>query len=103
MLKKLLVSLFLCSAVTVNAQHVLDSLQIDGRYRVFASNPSLKVKPGASLVFVMHGSGGEPMGFARRGAKLESLAEKENIVVVYTSGTGMNAGKLRRRPPMSRI
>nr|WP_295928733.1 PHB depolymerase family esterase [uncultured Dyadobacter sp.] len=86
MLKKLLFPLFFCLAVTVNAQHVLDSLQIDGRYRVFAFNPSLKVKPGASLVFVMHGSGGEPMGFARRGAKLESLAEKENIVVVYPGG-----------------
>lgn len=71
---------------TANAQHVLDSIRIEGRYRIFAYNPALKVKPGASLVFVMHGSGGEPMGMVPRGAKLESLSEAENIVVVYPGG-----------------
>lgn len=86
MFKRLILSLFLLSAAAANAQHVLDSIRIEGHYRIFAYNPALKVKPGASLVFVMHGSGGEPMGFTRRGAKLESLAESENVMVVYPGG-----------------
>lgn len=86
MFKRLLSAFFVLFAITADAQHVLDSLLIEGHYRVYAYDPSVKVKPGASLVFVMHGSGGEPMGMTRRGAKLESLAETENIVVVYPGG-----------------
>jgi polyhydroxybutyrate depolymerase len=86
MFKQLLFAFLTFSAFTVNAQHVLDSLLVDGHYRVYAHNPSVKVRPGASLVFVMHGSGGEPLGFARRGAKLESHSETDNVVVVYPGG-----------------
>ncbi|GGM83898.1 hypothetical protein GCM10010967_14640 [Dyadobacter beijingensis] len=86
MFKYLLSAFLLVSAFSAQSQHVLDSLQIDGYYRVFAYNPAVKVKPGASLIFVMHGSGGEPMGIVRRGAKLESLAEQDNFLVVYPGG-----------------
>lgn len=86
MLKQLLSASLILSALTANAQHVLDSLQIEGHYRTFAYNPQLKVKPGASLVFVMHGSGGEPMGIVRRGAKVEALAETDHVMVVYPGG-----------------
>jgi len=86
MFKQLFSAFLILVAFSANAQHVLDSLFIDGHYRVYAYNPSLKVRPGASLVFVMHGSGGEPLGFARRGAKLESLSESENVLVVYPGG-----------------
>ncbi|MCF0071123.1 poly(3-hydroxybutyrate) depolymerase [Dyadobacter sp. CY261] len=86
MFKYLFSAFLILSAITTKAQHVLDSLLIEGHYRVFAYNPATKVKPGASLVFVMHGSGGEPLGLVRRGAKLESLAEAENVMVVYPGG-----------------
>lgn len=86
MFKQLLSAFFTLAVLTANAQHVLDSLLIEGHYRVYAYNPAVKVKPGASLVFVMHGSGGEPLGFVRRGAKLESLSESDNVVVVYPGG-----------------
>ncbi len=86
MFKQLLSALLILFAFSTNAQHVLDSLLIEGHYRVYAYNPSVKVKPGASLVFVMHGSGGEPMGLVRRGAKLESHSESDNVVVVYPGG-----------------
>ncbi|MDR6804456.1 polyhydroxybutyrate depolymerase [Dyadobacter sp. BE34] len=86
MFKQLFSAFLILVAFSANAQHVLDSLLIDGHYRVYAYNPSVKVKPGASMVFVMHGSGGEPLGFARRGAKLESLSESENVLVVYPGG-----------------
>lgn len=86
MFKQILSAFLILFSLTTHAQHVLDSLLIDGHYRTFAYNPAAKVKPGASLVFLMHGSGGEPLGFVRRGAKLESLGESEHIVVVYPGG-----------------
>ncbi|GGH35717.1 hypothetical protein GCM10007423_27550 [Dyadobacter endophyticus] len=86
MFKQFLSALFILSALAADAQHVLDSLLIEGHYRVYAYNPTVKVKPGASLVFVMHGSGGEPLGLVRRGAKLESHSESDNVVVVYPGG-----------------
>lgn len=86
MFKKLLSAFLIVFAFTANAQHVLDSLLIEGHYRVFAYNPALKVRTGASLVFVMHGSGGEPMGLVSRGAKIESHAASDNVMVVYPGG-----------------
>lgn len=86
MFKKLLSAFLILSSIAAHAQHVLDSLLVEGHYRVYAYNPSVKVKPGASLVFVMHGSGGEPMGQTRRGAKLESHSEADNMLAVYPGG-----------------
>ena len=86
MLKFLIPALFLMSASHASAQLVADSLLIEGRQRLFVYDKSVKIKPGASLVFVMHGSGGEPMGFAKRAAKLQARAEAENLVLVYPAG-----------------
>lgn len=86
MFKQLLSTFLILFSLTANAQHVLDSLLIEGHYRVYAYNPSVKVKPGASLVFVMHGSGGEPMGQVSRGVKLESHSESDNMLAVYPGG-----------------
>ncbi|WAC14613.1 alpha/beta hydrolase family esterase [Dyadobacter pollutisoli] len=86
MFKYVLPALLLSSIVTAKAQLVSDSLLIEGHQRVFVYDKSVKVKPGASLVFVMHGSGGEPMGFAPRAAKLQARAEAENLVLVYPAG-----------------
>lgn len=85
MFKYILLALFF-SFVSAKAQLVSDSLLIEGHQRVFVYDKSVKVKPGASLVFVMHGSGGEPMGFAPRAAKLQARAETENLVLVYPAG-----------------
>ncbi|NIJ52817.1 alpha/beta hydrolase family esterase [Dyadobacter arcticus] len=86
MFKHILPVLFFCSIFSAKAQLVADSLLIDNHYRVFVYDKSVKIKPGASLVFVMHGSGGEPMGFAPRAAKLQARAETENLVLVYPAG-----------------
>jgi polyhydroxybutyrate depolymerase len=85
MLKYILPALFF-SFVSAKAQLVSDSLLIEGHHRVFVYDKSVKVKPGASLVFVMHGSGGEPMGFAPRAARLQAKAESENLVLVFPAG-----------------
>jgi polyhydroxybutyrate depolymerase len=86
MFKYILTALFAFLFIAAKAQLVSDSLLIEGRHRVFVYDKSVKVRPGASLVFVMHGSGGEPMGFAPRAAKLQARAEAENLVLVYPAG-----------------
>lgn len=86
MFKFILPALLACSFCAAHAQLVSDSLEIEGRYRVFVYDKSGKVKPGASLVFVMHGSGGEPFGMAERATKLQAKAESENLILVYPAG-----------------
>ena len=74
---------FLSSFIT-KAQIVDDSLLIEGHYRTFHFLKS--AKPNASLVFVLHGSGGNGTQM-RRGAKsLEGIAPTENILLVYPDG-----------------
>lgn len=86
MFRRLILVLLVSVPFVSQAQLVLDSLSIEGNYRSFAYNPQKNIKPGASLVFAMHGSGGEPLGFARSAAKWDALSEKENVVVVYPAG-----------------
>ncbi|WP_031526541.1 alpha/beta hydrolase family esterase [Dyadobacter crusticola] len=86
MFKLILTTVFSFSFLISNAQLVADSLAIEGKYRVFVHDKSVKIKPGASLVFVMHGSGGEPMGLVPRAARLQARAEAENVVLVYPAG-----------------
>ncbi|KAA0989151.1 alpha/beta hydrolase family esterase [Dyadobacter aurulentus] len=77
---------FSLSFFVSKAQLISDSLLIEGRQRVFVYDKSVKTKPGASLVFVMHGSGGEPRGLVPKAAKLQARAEAENVVLVYPAG-----------------
>ncbi|MCF0052150.1 poly(3-hydroxybutyrate) depolymerase [Dyadobacter sp. LJ53] len=86
MFKYIFPALLSISCLSAHAQLVSDSLLIESRHRVFVYDKSVKVKPGASLIFIMHGSGGEPMGFAPRAAKLQARAEAENLVLVYPAG-----------------
>ncbi|MGN6492291.1 MAG: alpha/beta hydrolase family esterase [Agriterribacter sp.] len=62
-----------------------DSIKVDDHYRIFHFNqPSLKKN--ASLVFVLHGSGGDGKGIMGTTQKLEAIAAKENILIVYPDG-----------------
>ncbi|MFD1141570.1 alpha/beta hydrolase family esterase [Larkinella insperata] len=66
------------------SQTVTDSVLIEGHYRTFHF---LKpAKPGASLVFVLHGSGGNGLGNRKGASKLEAIAPDENILLVYPDG-----------------
>ncbi|QRR00592.1 alpha/beta hydrolase family esterase [Dyadobacter sandarakinus] len=86
MLKTTICALLSLISMRAAAQFTTDSLLIEGKYRTFVYDPSVKVKPGASLIFLMHGSGGEPMGFAQRAGKLQARAAAENLVLVYPGG-----------------
>jgi polyhydroxybutyrate depolymerase len=68
----------------VQAQLTTDSVLVDGHYRTFHFK-----KPGApnsSLVFILHGSGGNGLNMAKNAIKLEDKAQSENILLVYPDG-----------------
>jgi polyhydroxybutyrate depolymerase len=81
-------SSFLIFAIHAEAQVSLtgDSLLVDGHYRSFHFYKPPSSTSGASLVFVMHGSGGDGKSMARRTGKLEAIASKENFIAVYPDG-----------------
>ena len=75
---------FFLFSIIAQAQIVHDSLLIEGNYRTFHF-----LKPSsnnASLVFIMHGSGGNGLQNRAGAKKLEEIAPKENILLVYPDG-----------------
>lgn len=61
-----------------------DSVLIEGHYRTFHF---LKApKPGAMLIFVLHGSGGDGLGNRKGAVKLEEQQDAENLLIVYPDG-----------------
>ena len=79
----LLVSTFVNTALM--AQVVTDSLLIDGRFRTFYYNNPGNDKR-SSLVFVMHGSGGNGRDMMKSTTSLEQKAGSENFLLVYPDG-----------------
>jgi polyhydroxybutyrate depolymerase len=84
----LLLSLQLVVGTTLHAQSALtsDSVLIDGNYRSFHFNKPQAGQSKQSLVFVMHGSGGNGKQMSRATAKLEQRSTADNFLVVYPDG-----------------
>lgn len=78
--------LFVLNDYCSNAQVISDSLSIDNRYRTFHFKKPSSTNRGASLVFALHGSGGSGMGTMNSAQKLEAVAQKENLIIVYPDG-----------------
>lgn len=71
-------------SIIAQAQIIKDSLLIEGNYRTFHFlKPS---STNASLIFVMHGSGGNGLQNRTGAKKLEEIAPQENILLVYPDG-----------------
>lgn len=68
------------------AQLQTDSLLIEGHYRNFTYRARSAPKPGASLLFLMHGSGGKGSDMAKTATKLESISDREQLIIVYPTG-----------------
>ena len=84
MSKYLLCALSLLTSLTAKSQIVHDSLLIEGHYRSFHF-----LKPAgqnSTLLFVLHGSGGNGLQIKIGAKKLEDLAPAENILMVYPDG-----------------
>ncbi|GAB3319404.1 PHB depolymerase family esterase [Larkinella ripae] len=75
---------FVLAAGTAKSQLISDSVLIEGHYRTFHFLKPAKAK--ATLLFVLHGSGGNGEGTRRGAGKLEEIAPAENILLVYPDG-----------------
>jgi len=79
--------LLLCScSFSLKAQFISDSLLIDKNYRTFHFNQPLSLRSGASLIFILHGSGGDGIKMMSQTTKLQQEIKDENVVLVYPDG-----------------
>lgn len=96
-LKSILIGLLFCAAYPAKSQLVSDSLLIDGHYRLFHF---LKpAQPNASLIFVLHGSGGNGLQLRAGAKKLEDIAPAENLLLVYPDGYKNYWNECRKTAP----
>lgn len=82
----LLVFTFSLFCWNVDAQVISDSLLVDGHYRTFHFNPPPASAANASLVFILHGSGGNGKDMMKATLKLAQKASTENAFLVYPDG-----------------
>lgn len=96
---KNLLTVFVLAAAAANcsAQLVNDSLLIEGHYRTF--HYFKPAKRGSSLVFALHGSGGNAKQMIKFGANLESMSAAENLIMVYPDGYKRFWNECRKASP----
>ena len=63
-----------------------DSIMVEGHYRRFHFVLPREVNTNYSLVFILHGSGGNGLSIRGLAAGLEKIADAENILLVYPDG-----------------
>lgn len=85
-MKHLLVSLLLLISLAAHSQLITDSILIEQHYRTFNYNKPAGNLNGGSLLFAMHGSGGKGKNMLKHTTKLEAIASKENLLIVYPDG-----------------
>jgi polyhydroxybutyrate depolymerase len=78
-------SLSLCS-FEIPAQVTTDSILVDGHFRAFHFNKPSNSKPGSSLIFVLHGSGGDGISLMSRTKNFIQQVAKEDVLLVYPDG-----------------
>lgn len=70
----------------VDAQVITDSLLVDSHYRTFHFNTPAASTGNTSLVFILHGSGGNGKDMMKDTPKLAQKAATENVLLVYPNG-----------------
>lgn len=81
-----LVNLLLSLSLVAPSQLITDSILIDQHYRTFSYNkPTGNIK-GNSLLFIMHGSGGNAKNMMKNTIKLEAISGQEKLLIVYPDG-----------------
>ena len=83
----------------LNAQVINDSILIDGHYRNFHFNLPLKNSKNASLIFVLHGSGGNGLKSMKGASKLLNIANEENLLILFPDGYLNNWNECRKNAP----
>ncbi len=69
-----------------SAQLISDSMEIENHYRSFHFNRPENNKKNKSLIFVLHGSGGNGKQMMDGAVQLDKLSSSENFIVVYPDG-----------------
>lgn len=85
--------------ISTNAQIVNDSVLIDGHFRSFHFIKPSPSNTKASLIFVLHGSGGNGIKSMKSTTKLMALAETEHILMVFPDGYKKNWNECRKDAP----
>lgn len=75
--------LFLVTVFYSKGQVITDSLLIENHTRTFHYNQPKQPGENASLVFILHGSGGNGRNMIKAASKLEEKSVSENIILVY--------------------
>lgn len=88
---------FYCASLSAEVIH--DSLLIEGHYRVFHFNKPTQILHNPSLVFVLHGSGGNGIGMMDGARKMDHQAQSENTLVVYPDGYKRYWNECRKASP----
>jgi polyhydroxybutyrate depolymerase len=90
---------FLFALINLSAQVVNDSILIDGHYRTFHFNLPSKNSTNASLIFVLHGSGGNGLKSMKGASKLLNITNEENLLVLFPDGYLKNWNECRKNAP----
>ena len=85
-MKKIIVSVLLLVSLHAHSQLITDSVLIEQHYRTFNYNSPASDIKGGSLMFVMHGSGGNSIEVMKHAVKLEAVSAKDKLLVVYPNG-----------------
>lgn len=86
-MKKLTIVLWISfGSIFASAQPALDSILIEGNYRSFYFyKPSEKIKK-HTLIFIMHGSGGNGTNMLQPARQLQAMADSSGYFLVYPNG-----------------
>jgi polyhydroxybutyrate depolymerase len=86
MKKYVLLLLITLSSLVAKSQLSSDSILIGNNYRSFYFESPKSLKPNGSLIFILHGSGGDGKQLMSPAEKLAQKANSENILLVYPNG-----------------
>jgi polyhydroxybutyrate depolymerase len=83
-----IVSFIVCTCILVfgHAQAILDSVLVHNNYRSFYYQPLAKTNKKTSIIFAMHGSGGNGSNMLAAAANFFKTAEAENVLFVAPNG-----------------
>lgn len=95
-MKKLLCCIVMVTSLSASSQLTADSVLIDNHYRTYSFYPPAMHSSKSSLMFIMHGSGGSSDNMIGISKKLASIAEKENLILVYPNGYGRYWNECRK-------